>query len=74
MSEIKEQEEIIVPPEVLEIFDLADEAGQYSALLCPDAIKLTSRDGSVVYREVKWKDALRWGRNAMQIIANNSQK
>jgi hypothetical protein len=74
MSETKEPEEIIVPKEVLEIFDLADEASEYSALICPDSVKLTSRDGSLIYREVKWKDALKWGRNAMQIIAKNTLK
>lgn len=64
-------EEIVVPPEVIELFDQADADGQYAALICPDSVKLTSRDGQKVFKTVMWPQAFIWARNAMSIISKN---
>ena len=70
----QKQEDIIIPEEVQNIFDQADEEGPYAAKLLNDAVQLTSRDGKTVYKTVNWPDAARWRKNAMDIIARSSQE
>ena len=49
-----------IPPEVQEIFDQADESGEFSAVIGPDSIKLASKDGKTIYKEVKWPQVSEW--------------
>lgn len=58
-----------VPPKVQRIFDIADESGDYSALIGVDSVSLASKDGKIIYYTVKWAGVEEWSKNMMKNLA-----
>ena len=59
--------ELIPPPEVQELFDLADfEEAKYACRIDPPFVRLTSIDGKTVFKEVEWKKSDAWSRQFMR--------
>lgn len=65
--------DIVIPLEVQEIFDQADMESEYAAVIDNQHVRLTSKDGKIVYKEVLWKDAYRFSKNAIKILTRTTQ-
>lgn len=77
MSQTSKIKEIIIPKEVQDIFDEADERGDNSAVITATGVKLVDRNGKTL-REVVWPEVTQWSfqflNNALQTVKESEQK